>query len=109
MEFWSTGLGKRSMAIDIGSEEVKVADDVVLLSGMVKPPLSWRYTITMDTDDWTEFLETAFHPVIIGYLLKPAKWRIMLKAGMLLSVFFIKYSFYMVAGIFRKRKEKEVA
>ncbi|MCL5276593.1 MAG: hypothetical protein M1517_02235, partial [Deltaproteobacteria bacterium] len=75
MEFWSTGLGKRSMVWDVVRHEVKISDDDVLLAGVVKPPLSWRYTITMDKDDWLEFLETAFHPVIIGYLIRPAKWR----------------------------------
>lgn len=73
MEFWSTGLGKRSMGINVGEETVKVSENDVLLTGTVRPPLSWHYTITMDKDDWGAFIETAFHPVIISYLIKPTE------------------------------------
>ncbi len=104
MEFWSTGLGKRSMGIDIGAEDIKIADSDVQLAGTVRPPLSWHYTINMDKDDWVEFLETAFHPVIVGYLVQPAKWRTTFKASIYLSVFFMKYIVSLIAGVFWKRR-----
>ncbi len=105
MEFWSTGLGKKSMGIRVGEEAVKVAGNDVLLTGTVRPPLSWHYTITMDKDDWVEFLETAFHPVIVSYLIKPGKWRVMFKAGINLLLFFAKYSFYLCTGILRAKQD----
>ena len=101
MEFWSTGLGKRSMGISVGEETVTVAGNDVFLKGTVRPPLSWHYTITMDKDDWIEFLEMAFHPVIIRYLIKPGKRHIMLKAGANLFLFFAKYFLYLCKDIFK--------
>lgn len=105
MEFWSTGLGKRSMGISIGEETIKVPGNEVLLTGTVRPPLSWHYTIVMDKEDWVEFLETAFHPVIISYLVKPGKRHIMLKAGTNLFLFFTKYFFYLCIEMFRSRNK----
>ena len=92
------------MGIGIGSEDVKIARNDVQLMGTVRPPLSWHYTITMDKDDWLEFLETAFHPVIIGYLVRPGKWRTTLKAGAYLSVFFMKYIVSLCTGVFKKNR-----
>jgi hypothetical protein len=103
MEFWSTGLGKRSMVISVGKETVKVSGNDVIMTGTVSPPLSWHYTITMDKDDWIEFLETAFHPAIISYLIKPGKRYVMFKAGTNLFFFFTKYFFYICVGVFRSR------
>ena len=95
MEFWSTGLGRRSMSVDIGKEKISVSEGKVFLTGTVKPPLSWQYTIAMDGNDWVEFLETDFHPAIILYLIKPRKWKILLKATTNLFLFFVKYILFL--------------
>lgn len=107
MEFWSTGLGKKSMGINLGEETVKVSGNDLLLAGSVRPPLSWHYTITMDKDDWIEFIETAFHPIIISYLMKPGKWSIMFKAGTNLFLFFTKYFFCLCIGVFKSKMSND--
>ncbi len=106
MEFWSTGLGKRSMGIEVGKEAISLNEDMIFMSGIVKPPLSWHYTIIMDKDDWLEFFEIAFYPIIISYLMKAGKRRIMLKAGKNLFLFFVKYTFCLCLGFFRGREAK---
>ncbi len=70
MRFWSKGLGKRSLSMDCGKEVVAIQDRAAVLSGRVRPPLGWTYTITMDGDDWLDFIELTFHPTIIRYLLR---------------------------------------
>lgn len=91
MQFWSKGLGKRNMNIACGSETPEVKQDAILLHGTVKPPLNWQYTITMQEEDWLAFFEVAFHPVILKYLLKPKRWRVLFAAGVQLFLFFAKY------------------
>ncbi|MFQ5697132.1 MAG: hypothetical protein ACE5IL_02475 [Myxococcota bacterium] len=80
MQFWSRGLGRRSMGIDCGTEKVAVEGNRIVLRGTVRPPLSWPYTITMDADDWVAFFELTVHPTIVRYLLHPRRWRVALRA-----------------------------
>jgi len=47
MEFWSRGLGKRSLGIACGTEAVSVENGLVHLRRTVKPPLSWAYTMAL--------------------------------------------------------------
>lgn len=81
MRFWSKGLGKRSLSMDCGKEAVSIQEQAVVLSGRVRPPLGWSYTITMDGDDWLDFIELSLHPTIIRYLLRKRRFGLALKAG----------------------------
>lgn len=91
MEFWSKGLGRRSLKIACGTESVELASEQVLLHGTVGPPLSWKYTITMEQEDWEAFFQIAFHPVILKHLIHPKRWKTLLRAGVQLSLFFAQY------------------
>jgi len=91
VEFWSKGLGKRSMTVEIGTETVAVEDDLVLLRGTVKPPLSWKYQIEMDADDWVEFFGVATHPVIVRHLLARNRLGVAARALGQLARFFGVY------------------
>ncbi len=92
MNFTSKGLGKRSLGMDCGTESLSVDGDKLLLSGHVRPPLKWAYTITMDERDWVEFFETAMHPSVVGYLSRPAKLRLALRALWYLVTFMTLYT-----------------
>lgn len=92
MNFTSKGLGKRSLGMDCGKESTSVDGDHLLLSGMVRPPLKWAYTISMDQRDWVEFFETAMHPSVVGYLSRPAKMRLALTALWYLFTFMVMYT-----------------
>ncbi len=80
------------MDVDIGKEKVEILDGKIILSGTVKPPLSWHYSITMDGNDWIEFFEIAFHPTIISYLIEHRKWKVLISSGINLLLFLIKYT-----------------
>jgi len=92
MEFWSKGLGKRSLGIACGTEEVSVEDGLVHLRGTVQPPLSWAYTITMDEADWAGFFEIALGPTVVRYLLHPRRWHLALRAGWHFVAFLVAYT-----------------
>ncbi len=88
MRFWSKGLGKRSLSMDCGKEAVTIQDQTVVLSGKVRPPLGWSYTITMDGDDWLDFIELSLHPTIIRYLMRKRRLGLALKAGWHLALLY---------------------
>lgn len=96
MELWSSGLGKRSLRIDCGSEEVGFEKDRVVLSGTVRPPLSWRYRIEMGEEDWLGFFETAVHPVVVRYLARPKRWGLALRASRHLTAFLAVYAVHLL-------------
>lgn len=91
MQFWSRGLGKRNLTIDCGTETVDDAGTHLALHGTVRPPLAWQYTITMEPRDWLTFFQTAFHPIVLLYLLRPRRWRIALRAAYWLTAFLLRY------------------
>ncbi len=104
MNFTSKGLGKRSLGMDCGTESLKIEDDKMLLSGNVRPPLKWAYTITMDERDWVEFFETAMHPSVVGYLSRPAKLGLALHALWYLFTFMTLYTFMLPVVWLGKRR-----
>ena len=71
----------------------------------VRPPLKWAYTITMDDRDWLEFFETAMHPSVVGYLSRPVKMRLALRALGYLFAFMLLYTFILpVVWVSRLRR-----
>jgi hypothetical protein len=91
MQFWSKGLGKRSLGIDCGSESVSVENGLVQLRGTVKPPLTWTYTITMDAADWAGCFDVALGPPVVRYLLHPKRWPLALRAAWHFAAFLWAY------------------
>jgi hypothetical protein len=89
MRFWSKGLGKRCLAMDCGKEAVAIDGSAMRLSGRVKPPLGWAYTITMDESDWLDFVELTLHPTMVRYLLRRRRLGLALRAAWHLSLFYL--------------------
>ncbi len=92
MRFWSKGLGKRCLAMDCGKEAVAIEGSAMVLSGKVRPPLGWAYTITMDETDWLDFIELTLHPAMIRYLLHRRRFGLALRAAWHLSLFYIAFA-----------------
>ncbi|MBI3181057.1 MAG: hypothetical protein HYZ28_02815 [Myxococcales bacterium] len=91
MRFWSKGLGKRCLSMECGTESVQLDGPKVLLSGRVKPPLDWAYTMTIDEADWLEFFELTLHPVILGHLSRRGRRVLALRAGWNLALLLLAY------------------
>jgi hypothetical protein len=93
MRFWSKGLGKRCLSMDCGTESVSVdGNAMMILSGTVRPPLGWAYTITMDHDDWLDFIELTCHPAMVRYLLRRRRLGLAMRAGGHLALFYLAYA-----------------
>lgn len=88
MRFWSKGLGKRNLSMDCGRETVRIDGSTMTLSGRVRPPLGWAYTITMDEDDWLDFVALSLHPAIVRYLMRRSRIGLALKAAWHLTLFY---------------------
>ena len=98
MRFWSKGLGKRCLAMDCGKESVRIDGAKLVLAGTVKPPLGWSYTITMDEDDWLDFIELAFHPTVVRYLFRPRRLGLAIRAGWGLARMLVSCTLRLPAG-----------
>jgi hypothetical protein len=103
MRFWSKGLGKRCLAMDCGMETVAIDGPTMVLSGKVRPPLGWAYTITMDETDWLDFIELTLHPTIVRHLLRRRRFGLALRAGWHLSLFYIAFAARLPAVWIRRR------
>lgn len=89
MKFWSKGLGRRCLEIDCGSETPAVEGDQLALSGVVRPPLAWAYTITMDAEDWVAFMGLTLRPAVVAHLARRARWGLALRAAWHMNLFLI--------------------
>jgi hypothetical protein len=69
MEFWSKGLGRRSLVLDLGRERVEADVDQVALTGNVSAPVTWNYIMYVDARDWTELFDLALRREMASYLL----------------------------------------
>jgi len=88
MRFWSKGLGKRCLSMDCGKESARIEGSTVVLTGTVRPPLGWAYTITMDRADWLDFIELALNPTTVRYLMRRQRLVLALRAGWHLALLF---------------------
>lgn len=96
MEFWSKGLGtSRSLRMDCGSEAVERADDAVVLCGMTREPIVWRYTMTMTATDFCEFLDVALSARVLRVLAR--RPGVLLRAMGWLLRFLARYAIALVA------------
>lgn len=87
MEFWSKGLGRRSLILPLGEERVEADEEQVALSGNTRAPVTWSYIMYLGRSDWTEFFEVALRPEIGSYLL----CRRRLGALVRLTAFLLKF------------------
>ena len=92
MRFWSKGLGKRCLAMDCGTESMSVEGPAMVLAGKVRPPLGWAYTITMNADDWTDFVELTFHPTLVRYLTRRKRIGLAARLAGHLARFYFAYA-----------------
>jgi hypothetical protein len=88
MRFWSKGLGKRCLSMDCGKESARIEGSTVVLTGIVRPPLGWAYTITMDQADWLDFIELALNPTLVRFLMRRQRLGLALRAGWHLTLLF---------------------
>jgi hypothetical protein len=92
MEFWSKGLGRRSLVLELGKERVEADAEQVALSGNASAPVTWSYIMYLGRRDWTEFFELALRPEMASYLLCRRRLGALLRLTAFLVRFVVLYA-----------------
>jgi hypothetical protein len=87
MEFWSKGLGRRSLVLEPGSETVETDAERVALAGTVSAPVNWSYIMYVGPLDWRELFELALRREMATYLLCRRRLRALAR----LTAFLFKF------------------
>lgn len=78
MKLRSRGLGRKELEMDFREYEVKREDDDVLITGTIKKPVHWDFSIRMSPEDIPGMIKVAISPATIGMFfrwLNPFKKR----------------------------------
>ncbi len=85
MEFWSKGLGKKTIALQLTAGESLVSEDALCLKGVMEEPVSWEYVMLLDKTDLVDFFVILQEPNLARYIhASPNRWRLylgMVKGG----------------------------
>ncbi|RIK06119.1 MAG: hypothetical protein DCC49_11785 [Acidobacteria bacterium] len=66
MKLKSRGLGRKELIMDFREYEVTREGDEVLVTGTIKKPVHWDFSIRMSPDDIPGMLKVALSPATIG-------------------------------------------
>jgi hypothetical protein len=82
MEFWSKGLGKKTIALALTEGETQVSEEALCLKGVMDEPVSWEYVMLLEETDMVDFLAILQEPSLARYIhSSPNRWH--LYAGLL--------------------------
>jgi len=77
MEFWSKGLGKKTIAMGLTDGESSLSDDSLVLTGVMEAPVSWEYVMLLDEADLIDFFALLQEPNLARFVhSSPNKWSL---------------------------------
>lgn len=77
MQFWSKGLGKRTVSVDLARSEAVKSGDVLYLRGTMEEPVTWDYIMRLRSGDIVEFMGLLGDPRVAEYIwASPRRWRL---------------------------------
>jgi hypothetical protein len=77
MNFWSKGLGRRTIDLRLGAGEAIDGGDKLYVRGQMEAPVSWEYIMRLRTDDLADFFELLRDPALVDYVYgSPERWRL---------------------------------
>ncbi len=77
MEFWSKGLGKKTIAMAFSKGEAIVAEDGLCVRGIMDAPVSWEYVMLLEETDLRDFFALLQEPSFARYVHNsPNRWSI---------------------------------
>jgi len=77
MEFWSKGLGKKTINLSLAKGESLPSEGTVCLRGTMEEPVSWEYVMKLDGDDLVDFFLLLKGPTMADYLYdSPHRWQV---------------------------------
>jgi len=79
MQFWSKGLGKRTLELKLRNAKVIKSGNLLYLKGDLEEPVSWDYIMPIDSADLGEFLGLLGQPEVAEFLYRsPQRGRLYL-------------------------------
>ncbi len=89
MEFWSKGLGKRRISLELGSGETQLSEEAVCVKGNMDAPVSWEYVMLLDEVDFVDFFALLQEPALAEFVHRsPNRWHLyfgLVKGGILIA------------------------
>lgn len=73
MDFWSKGLGKRTVRLYLRDGKVAKSGDKLYVSGRMAEPMSWDYIMPLEGDDFAEFMQLLREPEVASFLYNSPK------------------------------------
>ncbi|MBW2314208.1 MAG: hypothetical protein JRH10_08460 [Deltaproteobacteria bacterium] len=93
MEFWSKGLGKKTINLSLAKGESLPSEGTVCLRGTMEEPVSWEYIMKLTGDDIIDFFALLKGPTMADYLFdSPHRWQLyksMVVGGIRLGVLLV--------------------
>jgi hypothetical protein len=79
MEFWSKGLGKKTIDMGLTDGESSVSEDALCLKGVMEAPVEWEYIMLLTEDDLVDFFALLQEPSLATYIhSSPNRWKLYL-------------------------------
>jgi hypothetical protein len=89
MDLWSKGLGKRVLSLALRERDsVLIADDELVIEGVMHAPTYWDYAVTLDRRDVTDFLGLLQEPEAVRFVFEDESRNDILKAALFSAVLF---------------------
>lgn len=77
MEFWSKGLGKRTIALGLSRGESVLSAEALCLRGTMEEPVSWEYVMLLEESDVGDFFALLREPELARFIhASPDRWRL---------------------------------
>ncbi len=77
MEFWSKGLGKRTIALGLSKGESSLSTEALCLRGNMEEPVSWEYVMLLEEPDVGDFFALLREPELARFIhASPNRWRL---------------------------------
>ena len=90
MEFWSKGLGKRTIALTLTKGEALKSEGTLCLRGNMEEPVSWEYIMKLEEDDLIDFFGLLRDRSVADFVFDSSnRWQLyggMLAGGLRLGV-----------------------
>ena len=86
MDFWSKGLGKRTVRLYLRDGKVAKSGERLYVSGRMDEPMSWDYIMPLGASDFAEFMELLREPQVATLLYRSPRrgelYRTMVVGGL---------------------------
>ncbi len=77
MDFWSKGLGNRTVSLRLGNGDAVKSGDKLYVKGQTEEPIVWDYIMPVRSTDLVEFVDLLRDEHLVEYLYRsPHRWRL---------------------------------